>query len=277
MVFKSARFGIGFKIMANIRKGHKALVTVAIGEEYQKIARLTHPLMRAYAARIGAEFIVLRQSCSSGPTAHFEKYQLFQYLELFHRILYIDSDIVINPQCPDLFEIVPEQSLGVFLEEDQTEPTRRVLQTQATCGLLPAWGGVFFNSGVMVLSSQHRVIFDPGLEQHSIGREYEQAQLNWNAQRAGVSIVNIGKSYNHIVWELDATRYESNMIHYVHCCPPRWLSRRAKIAIDIAILRMPRPLRDAAILLKLSVDRIIVAALRVTLPIRRLCGLYNTG
>jgi hypothetical protein len=37
----------------------RAVITISIGDEFSRIAAMTHPLMEAYARRIGADFISL--------------------------------------------------------------------------------------------------------------------------------------------------------------------------------------------------------------------------
>jgi len=253
----------------------KAVVTIAVGNEYSKMAELTHPPMQKYAERIGAEFIVIDSFDRSSQTPHFAKFRLYDLLDAYQRILYIDTDALMTPNCPDLFQLVPENQLGVFLEEDEAEPTRRTLEVQKICGKVDGWTGKYFNSGVMVLSSSHRAMFSPGFQQNSLPIEYEQAQLNWNAQKLGIPIFNIGRRFNHIVWELDASRYSSFIIHYVFCCPPKWVSRRQKIFQDAFILSARQPLQRLLIALRCGRDAMITKMLESTLWIRKPLGLHN--
>ena len=256
---------------------NKAIVTIAIGAEYSRLAKWTHPAMRSYAQRVGAEFIVIDSFATSSSTPHFAKYRLYELLTTYQRVLYIDSDALIASNCPDLFEMVPESQLGVFLEEDEPKPTRRITEIQNICGNIDGWTGTFFNTGVMVLSAAQRGMFDPAFQQNSVGSEYEQAQLNWNAQKLGLSIFNIGRRFNHIVWELDGSRYDSCIIHYVFCCPPKWLSRSQKIALDRLILSAPPPIRSLLITARCAADRVLTELLKWTLPVRGIFGLYNKG
>src|SRR3989344_5409820 len=137
----------------------KAIVTIAIGEEFSKMAKLTHPAMRKYAQRVEAEFIVIDSFDTSSQTPHFAKYRLYELLKTYQRILYIDTDALIVSKCPDLFKLVPKNQLGVFLEEDEINPTRRTDEIQKICGNIDGWPGKYFNSGVMVISSAQRVGF----------------------------------------------------------------------------------------------------------------------
>ncbi len=253
----------------------RAIVTIAIGKSYTKLGNLTHPLMRSYAAKVNAEFIVVTEHDSSLLSPHFAKYCLFDWLGVYERILYVDTDVLIVDHCPDLFDIVPSGQLGVFLEENDVCPTKRATETQEICGSVAGWSGTFFNSGVMVLSSQHRSLFDPSLGLNSIGSEFEQAQLNWNVHVLGIPIFDIGRKFNHIVWELDSSRYDSHMIHYVFCCPPRWMSRLWKIRIDKFIISNASPLREIFINLRIFCDRLVARILYMTLPVRKIFGAYN--
>jgi len=67
-----------------------AIVTIAIGPNYEAIAKMTHPSIKAYADRIGAEFVVLDKVVVSQTSPHYEKFQIHELLNKYHRILYLD-------------------------------------------------------------------------------------------------------------------------------------------------------------------------------------------
>ena len=48
-----------------------AIFTICVGKDYQKMSEATHLNIRAYADRIGADFIVISESKCSSP--HWEK------------------------------------------------------------------------------------------------------------------------------------------------------------------------------------------------------------
>ena len=55
----------------------RAIVTLCIGEKYDRLSELTHPLIKAYANRLQADFIVIdAKKFSLDYHAHFEKFQL---------------------------------------------------------------------------------------------------------------------------------------------------------------------------------------------------------
>ena len=80
----------------------------------------THPVIKYYAEKVGADFQVL--SHISGCTHAQGKwhYRIFKHRELheeYDRILHIDSDAIITPNCPNIFEIVPYDCIGTVYED----------------------------------------------------------------------------------------------------------------------------------------------------------------
>jgi hypothetical protein len=68
------------------------VLTLAIGNEYSTIAKATHPSLRAYAKRIGADFKVIDRPAIAKTTPHWEKFQIAKLLDTYERIAYIDTD-----------------------------------------------------------------------------------------------------------------------------------------------------------------------------------------
>src|SRR5271157_4431668 len=138
-----------------------AIVTIAIGDFHQRMAELTHPSLRQYAEKIGADFIVIDKTEISKTTPHWEKFRILDLLNIYDRILYLDSDILIRKNCPDLFGIVPETSLGAFNESPFTPHRDYAIQICAREYEMEdfQWNGKYYNTGVMVLSRYHRMLF----------------------------------------------------------------------------------------------------------------------
>ena len=98
------------------------VVTLCLGKSIDpspiKMDALTHPLIRKYAEKINADFILIdTKKVGSSHPIH-EKFQIYDILNIYARIIYLDTDIVIKNECPNLFDIVPEEKLGVFFAHD---------------------------------------------------------------------------------------------------------------------------------------------------------------
>jgi lipopolysaccharide biosynthesis glycosyltransferase len=187
-----------------------AVVTVAIGAEFRQIAALTHPLMVDYASRIGADFVSLHTRAEN---PYLEKLRLRDYLCLYERVLFLDTDVLVRPDCPDLFQLVPVDGFGAWLASNHSprfDPEIARLQQQL--GDI-GWLKTYFNSGVMVVSRQHRDAFAPVTEAYD--EPFDQGLLNYRVQKLGYRIFDIGHRFNHTgVASLTADRFESYIIHF---------------------------------------------------------------
>lgn len=188
----------------------RAVITIAIGEEFRQIAAMTHPLIEAYARRIGADFISLHGDIAK-PWQ--EKFRLFDFLELYDRVLFLDTDVIVKPDCPDLFELVPLDDFGAWLTSrhgPRFDPLIARIQEH-----LPdlGWRKTYFNSGVLVVSRQHRDAFVKTNEYQD--EQYEQTLLNYRIQKLGYRIFDIGYRFNHTgVASQIADRFASHILHY---------------------------------------------------------------
>ena len=198
----------------------KAVITLTMGTEYNAIAQLTHPTLKAYAKKIGADFHViedrvLRHNVPIG----YEKIQLKEFLKKYHRIIFIDTDIIVRPDTPDLFTFVPEGWFGA-LNEGEWMPGR-IKSLENSCkefGLAaPHFKNQYYNTGVMVLEQRHaEILEEPPIY---IDHFYEQSYLNIMLARNLVKIRNLSINFNRMsfVDGLGVTKehyLESHIVHY---------------------------------------------------------------
>lgn len=194
-----------------------AIVTIAIGEKYEKMGEITHPRIKKYAEKINADFIVINEPKISTTTPHWEKFQLLDLLQTYDRIIYIDTDVIIRNNCPNLFEIVPEAKMGMFNECPFTERRDVAIEGVANAYQIKdfKWDGCYYNSGVMVMSKCHRMLFrKPKVE---VSNFFEQSYLNVMIQKMKIPVFNLHYKFNRMIC-MDKfsgkDRYESYIIHY---------------------------------------------------------------
>jgi hypothetical protein len=147
-------------------KNSKVLVTVSIGPEYAKISQLTHPTLEEYAYRCGADFEVIDQRVLD-PTMQifYEKLRMRDFLEFYDRVLFMDSDIIIHPKAPSIFELVPLDRLGMTNEGclqsiSDKEHELKDFCKQAGIKMPLDWDGRYFNIGLVCFGQEHKPIFD---------------------------------------------------------------------------------------------------------------------
>lgn len=191
------------------------VLTIAVGEKYQQMAECTHPTLKRYAERIGADFLSVDESPSSTP--HWEKFAIFHLLNRYKRILYLDTDLIVRDDCPSLFEVVPEDKLGMFNEAPFTDGRRMSMyeacKTYDTT--LPNWNGKYYNTGVMVISRAHKYLFaKPAEEAFNF---YEQGFINLVVAKHETPIHDLRYTYNRMTCMDTLTgeeRHASYIIHY---------------------------------------------------------------
>ena len=87
------------------------VLTISIGDKHQKMSELTIPSIKKYADKIDADF--LNVEVSKLTSTDWEKTQIYDLFHHYKRIIFLDVDLIIRDDCPNLFEIVPENELGI--------------------------------------------------------------------------------------------------------------------------------------------------------------------
>lgn len=135
----------------------RAVCTVVVGESAERNHELTAPSHRAYAAKNGADYIVLR-----GQTQEFPVYEKYRYREVVVQYpegtLCLDaSDTHILSHCPSIWDEVPAGKVGMTFDHLHTRNRELVAwgntQLHEVCKLNgttphPASLGTYHNSGV---------------------------------------------------------------------------------------------------------------------------------
>ncbi len=185
----------------------KAIVTLCIGEGSGGFSQYSHPIFQRYAEKVGADFICINTPmikpavCPAGINPLlFEKYQLFDILENYDRALYLDSDIIITPHAPNIFDIVPHERVAGVFEDfgmDAEDRRARIKAVQVTLGDL-GWTEGYMNSGVIVVSRAHRAAFRLYLKYPPVDCKYEQTSTNWYLRKVAGDIIGLDYKWNYM-------------------------------------------------------------------------------
>lgn len=205
-----------------------ALITLAVG--LGPAETVSHKIFARYAERHGMAFEVfdtevfkLRPNWFRKRRVgyHLEKFQIHGAFERYRRILFLDSDILIAPDCPNLFERVPETHFGCVYDDTGVDAWKRkeeLIRLGRRLGRLPPGNPRYFNSGVMVLGPRHREIFAMRREEVFRGRWPEQTLLNHRVLAGGYAVHALEPEFNFMPlapdWADDAKRRAAKIIHY---------------------------------------------------------------
>jgi hypothetical protein len=192
-----------------------------MGEQFKRVARVTHPPMRDYARKVGAEFYVISEPKHSTPI--WDKLQLYDLFDRFDRIICIDSDTLVLPNCPNLFEIVPEGILGMYNEgllttdEEKKIQADAIEQAEKEHGIkVKDRGYRFYNAGVIVLSQCHKHIFATPDKQPQMSYA-DQPLYNLRILSTETPVQDIGYKFNRMPYvdsKVNEDRIKSYIIHY---------------------------------------------------------------
>jgi len=203
----------------------RLLVMTRSDEKYRAISELTHPILQRFAEKWGAErlnWIKDHDDCVTQYGKMFGRmYHIYNLLDEYDRVLLLDSDIVINKTCPNLFEIVPEDKIGVVMEDVGSRLKERRFRISE---IQKAWGNIgwikdYFNAGVMLVSRRHRTIFGKSMKGRWEGLGYNQSDLGYHIHRLGLKYHKLHWKFNHMSmfsekWNGSPSRFDSYIIHY---------------------------------------------------------------
>jgi hypothetical protein len=197
------------------QKRRFCVVTIAVGANYEHLATLTHPRIKNYADRIGADFVVWKDSGTHTIPAY-RKLDVVDLLKKYERVLYIDTDILIRPDAPNIFDIVPETQLGLFEEGRFSERKMAFYEYGKAVGdNCDGWLNRYYNTGVIVASRGHEGAFaQPQIE---INNYYEQTCINYNVYKFNVPVFELHYKWNRMSLVDKVTgdpRHNSYFIHY---------------------------------------------------------------
>ena len=114
------------------------VLTVVVGEKYHRISKFTLPSIIEYSKKIGAECIVLSEEHIKGEESpHWLKFRIYEYLKKYNRVLFLDADLIVRPDTPNLFDVVPETEIGIFNEAAFTNRVPCIQELMQVYGFVP--------------------------------------------------------------------------------------------------------------------------------------------
>ena len=202
---------------------NKLIVTRA-DDDVAEMTALTHPMLRRYASRLEADFMTLKHTtdCYIGDgIRHFRIMALKELLDDYDRILCIDSDVVLTKHCPNVFDEVPYDSVGVIYEDigsRQNDRRQHIQSVQRYFGDV-GWTKNYINTGVFVVSKTHQNIFEKIDDQYWTTWGTDDVHLGWQIHKHGHQVHELSFKWNHMTmfseeWNNSADRFQSYVIHY---------------------------------------------------------------
>ena len=200
----------------------KLLITTRADNNINKISDLTIPLIKQYAIKYNADFYIISSRppiLTDDDSWHFRVMELFKLLNNYDRILLLDCDLIIKKDCPNLFEIVPEDSIGSVIEDNfgwrKEERRMYIRKMQEQFGDL-GWKEGHINDSVFVVSKIHQSIFQPINGKYYTGPYSDDIHLGWQIHKQKFKIFELDPKFNMMrcFWENGYNRLDGYIIHY---------------------------------------------------------------
>lgn len=150
----------------HIPQKNNLIITVGCGRDYEKQLDITEPLMRAYAEKCNADFVALREN-KFPQWGIGNKYQVHPYLEQYEQTLFVDADLIITDNAPNIFAECSSSKLWVHNEYHvvyEIHPTDDWIQTEcdeiAKSQFLPLINITsMYNAGMFLMPRQFQYIY----------------------------------------------------------------------------------------------------------------------
>jgi len=207
----------------------KLLITTRADKTVGDWAELVHPIFKKYANQVGADFTILDDSlnCDEASTGigdgvwHFRIMKHYDLHEEYDRILHLDSDTLLTPNCPNLFEYVPYDSIGTLYEDIGDKKVHRLqcmMAAQIKFGFID-WNVGYINTGVFMTSKCHRDIFQKTNGQYYTEWGTDDVHIGYRIKKLGYKVKQLPYQFNHMTlfsrkWNNNASRFDSHIIHY---------------------------------------------------------------
>jgi len=217
------------RIRGPIMKNNVNLITTRADKNCEDWAELMHPVFKKYADRVKADFLILGESqnvpeASTGIGLGVYQYRIMEHYNLhahYDRILHLDSDMLLMPSCPNLFEVVEEGSVGTIYEDVGSRRPQRagcIKNAQSKFGDI-GWTEGYINTGVFITSRQHRDIYQKIAGEYFTDWGTDDIHIGYLINKLGHKIQELPYQFNHMTmfsehWNGSPDRFDSHIIHY---------------------------------------------------------------
>lgn len=209
------------------------IITVACGQEYEDMLKITGPIFKRYAEKYNADYIEITGATQE--IGYFEKFRIHPFVKQYNRTLFIDSDVIITDDAPNIFDAVPEDYIGIHCDYESVyndgagyghmqtfdnwklKTAKSFLSQDEMVRYLEISKNKMLNSGVVVCSKKHadiwRGAYKPCLKNSLI----EQFIVEMRIFLENYDIFFLDRVWNTQVWMPNNIFFQKNIKkHFIH-------------------------------------------------------------
>jgi len=214
----------------------KAVITINVGNKPNvvKMFQMSRPYMEKYAEKCEADFIVIDDNWRKDEHPCYLKQCINYYFDVdkYDQILYMDSDMLVKPDTPNLFEMVPNDKLGVYGDINRQKQITEMYayvskynELMLKYGERPIffheWNQTFYNAGLFICSKYTNPHIPPICNVMRLDGTiyYDQLYFNLMIYKHRIPVFELSHKYNRLrtvdrkIGSTDRLK-DSYIIHY---------------------------------------------------------------
>jgi hypothetical protein len=205
-----------------------AVITAAITDAGREMHQVSGPNQKRYADRIGAQYVVIDNDNISPSYPLAAKFQVHKIQPYFDRIVFLDVDLLVKTDCPNIFDEVPVGTVGMHddfwhqrLWEWMYKEFRELYDSQGWTEPIPTKLQCL-NTGVVVCDKEHGDVWKPPTKPYPVTHCSEQNFVNLNVHRAGYEVHLLPTEFNFQWWSHKSTFHttDAHMLHFAGLAQP---------------------------------------------------------
>ena len=202
----------------------KFLITTRSDERVNHLSDISHPIIKKYANEVDADFMILDhepESDSGDGRPHYRIMKHYGLHENYDRILHIDTDMIMMPNFPNLFKVIPYDRIATIYEDQGTRKHARmttIIEAQQKFGFIN-WFEGYINTGLFMTSKCHMDIYQKINNEFWTGFGSDDIHIGYLIRKKKYKILELPFQFNHMTmfsepWNNNADRFKSKIIHY---------------------------------------------------------------
>lgn len=199
-------------------------IAIRADKNIEGYTKYTLPIIEKFADKWNAKMEIIDSNppvMTDDSKPHYRIMEVGKLLGSYDRVVCLDADMLILPDCPNPFEAVDEDKIGSIFEDKGSRQARRhqlIQEIQKTWGNI-GWRTGYTNAGIFVVSRKHKDIFQPFDGKYWTSWGSADLHLSYLARKNNHPIQELSFKWNHMTmfsepWNNRANRFDSYIIHY---------------------------------------------------------------
>ena len=158
-------------------------------------------LQAAYAQRCRTDLILkTSKTISDTPWASSQRMEMEKLFDTYDRILYVDADVLIKPDAPNIFEAINDSYIHMLPENSYNKNYIEKEVIPYIQQVKPSYkASKYYNAGVMLLNREHRKAIEFVHDEYFESFRFEQDYINYRIDKFNMQVIDLSIKWNAIL------------------------------------------------------------------------------